>query len=82
MDALVDRAVTDVEIETVFFGEVVVRAGPAVFALYDAGEIQRLFVLMAVHTIAVQHRLDQADVVKGIRAVNIAPEFRGCALHR
>ena len=71
VDALVDRAVADVEIEAVLGGEIIVRARPPVFALDYTCQINRRFPAVTVDAVAVQRRLDEPDVVERIRSVHV-----------
>ena len=66
MNALIDRAVTDVEVEAVFFGEVGVRSCPSVGCVDCSCEVEGFFSLVAVDAVAVEYGLDEPDVVEWV----------------
>ena len=76
MGAGVDRSIEDVEVETIFVGEVLIRPGPAVFAFDYCTQVERLFLLMAGDAIALEDRLHKADEVERVRAVHVGLDRR------
>ncbi len=66
VDSLVYGAVGDVEVKAVLLGEIIVGAGPSVFSLDYAGQVECFLLLMTGDAVFVEHRLDETNVVEGI----------------